>query len=219
MWVDGKKTTGKPGGTYALKPLHGHLCSTLACWFGRRQRPQKQLCPQTAQRVTCYTFKSMCVCVGGTMKLGLIILSDNLVLMPFCSPLLPSASLLFCVNVHVCGFVKWLSVFWVKLVAERLTWLLNGCYLWEGEADSANIVHSHFASLPLFFPFSPPPHHHPLAAGGNSCDDRENQEKRNSRDARNLGREQAGRKNCWDVRCRETERGEKGVRGIIRRLY
>lgn len=73
--------------------------------------------------------------------------------------LLSSASLLVSVNAQVCGFVKWLSVFWVKLVAERLTWLLNGCYLWEGEVDSANIAHSRFASLPLFFPFSlfPPP--------------------------------------------------------------
>lgn len=42
-------------------------------------------------------------------------------------------------------------------MAERLTWLLNGCYLWEGEVDSANIVHSRFASLLLFSPFSLPP--------------------------------------------------------------
>lgn len=27
-------------------------------------------------------------------------------------------------------------------MAERLTWLLNGCYLWEGEVD--NIAHSRF---------------------------------------------------------------------------
>lgn len=38
-------------------------------------------------------------------------------------------------------------------MAEHLTWLLNGCYLWEGEVDSDNIAHSCFASLSLFLPF------------------------------------------------------------------
>ena len=53
-------------------------------------------------------------------------------------PLAPSPP----VNVQVCGFVEWHSVFQVKLVAQLLTWLVNGCYLWEGGVDSANIAHS-----------------------------------------------------------------------------
>lgn len=38
-------------------------------------------------------------------------------------------------------------------MAERLAWLLNGCYLWKGEVDSANNAHSCFVSLSFFLPF------------------------------------------------------------------
>lgn len=63
-------------------------------------------------------------------------------------------------------------MFQVKLVAQLLTWLVNGCYLWEGGVDSANIAHSPptFLTL-LFFPFPS----FPLAsADGNGRDDRGN---------------------------------------------
>lgn len=69
----------------------------------------------------------------------------------FSPSLAPSLS---SVNVQVCGFVEWHSVFQVKLVAQLLTWLVNGCYLWEAGVDSANIAHSRSTSLPLVFPLS-----------------------------------------------------------------
>lgn len=59
---------------------------------------------------------------------------------------------LLSVNVQVCGFFEWHSVLQVKLVAQLLTWLVNGCYLWEGGVDSANIAHSRSTFLPLVFP-------------------------------------------------------------------
>lgn len=48
-------------------------------------------------------------------------------------------------------------MFQVKLVAQLLTRLVNGCYLWEGGVDSANIAHSpHLCLFFLSFPFLPP---------------------------------------------------------------
>lgn len=111
------------------------------------------------------------------MRLGLIILSDNLAAeAPFCFPAYTSlAPSLSSVNAQVCGFVEWHSVFQVKLVAQLLTWLVNGCYLWEEGVDPVNIAHSHLTSLPLLFPFFP---FFPLGstADGNGCDDRGNKE-------------------------------------------
>lgn len=111
-------------------------------------------------------------------------------------------------------------------MAGRLTWLLNGCYLWEGEVDSANIVHSRFASLLLFLPFSLPPSPTPTPTPSPSPEllvvMAVMTEKTKRREivemGGNLGREQAGR----IVKMRDAgkqKRVKKGMRGIVRHLY
>lgn len=128
---------------------------------------------------------------------------------------------LLSVNVQVCGFFEWHSVLQVKLVAQLLTWLVNGCYLWEGGVDSANIAHSHSTSLPLVFSPSPV---FPLGstADDNGSDDRGNEEETQEKIQRwrNLGRKQGERRKWKDGQSWEAKRGgKKRMQEILRLLY
>lgn len=129
----------------------------------------------------------------------------------FSPSLAPSLS---SVNVQVCGFVEWHSVFQVKLVAQLLTWLVNGCYLWEAGVDSANIAHSRSTSLPLVFPLSlSSPSALLLMVMAVMTEETKRRHRRKIRRWRNLGGKQGGSRKWKDEKCWEAEKsGKKGCR-------
>lgn len=110
-------------------------------------------------------------------------------------------------------------------MAEHLTWPLNGCYLWEGEVDSANIAHSCFASLSLFRPFfliffTPSPALLVVMAVMTEKTVRRHREREIAETGETFGKGAGGKKGL--LRCkilRNRKRLKKGMQEIIRRLY
>lgn len=126
----------------------------------------------------------------------------------FSSSLSPAPSL-SSVNVQVCGFVEWHSVFQVKLVAQLLTWLVNGCYLWEGGVDAANIAHSPSTSLPLF-PFLSLPSPSPLLmVMAVMTEETKKRHRSENTEMEKFRRETGRKKDIEDEKCREAGKGRK----------